>query len=261
MTQPDAGPTVTGLAGAGGAVTGAAVTGAALTGQPGGKRREPWRAAFFGLVGLAIVAGAAWAVLGSSLLVVRHIEVTGSASVPAAQVRRAAAIRTDTPLARVNTATVARRVEQLRLVASATVRRSWPDTLVISVRARVAAVAVRDAGRYALIDGDGVTVAVVAARPAGMPLLTGPPAVLRGSRAVHAAVTVLGELPAAVRVRVKSVTATGGGDVTLRLTRGVTVVWGGTGDAAQKSAELTVLMQTRARYYDLSDPATAVTQG
>jgi hypothetical protein len=41
----------------------------------------------------------------------------------------------------------------------------------------------------------------------------------------------------------------------------VTVLWGGVGRAAQKSGELILLLRTHARYYDVSDPGTAVTQG
>ena len=70
------------------------------------------RTAFFGVLILAILAGAAWALLGSSLLVVRHVRVTGNRLVPAAQVRSAAGIRAGQPLAQVNTAAAAHRVER-----------------------------------------------------------------------------------------------------------------------------------------------------
>jgi DNA-binding NarL/FixJ family response regulator len=40
---------------------------------------------------------------------------------------------------------------------------------------------------------------------------------------------------------------------------GITVVWGGPGQAAQKAAVLSELLSTHARYYDVSDPNTAVT--
>jgi len=39
------------------------------------------------------------------------------------------------------------------------------------------------------------------------------------------------------------------------------VLWGGAGQSARKAAELSVLLRTHARYYDVSDPGTAVTQG
>jgi cell division protein FtsQ len=211
------------------------------------------------VVAVAIVAGAGWALLGSSLLIVRHVEVTGT--VPAAQVRAAAAIAPGTPLARLDGPAVARRVERLTEVRSAAVSRSWPDTVVISVRARVAAVAVASAGGFELVDVDGVVIRQAARRPAGLPVLTAPPARLRGSPAVRSAVLVLRGLPAALRGRVVSVTAPQAGAVSLRLRGGITVDWGGPGRAGAKSHELEILLRTHARHYDVSSPEVAVTSG
>jgi cell division protein FtsQ len=234
-------------------------------GQPapsrGSRRADPWRAGFFALLAVGIAAAAVWAVFGSRLLVVRHLQVTGSRRVPAAEVRRAAAAALGTPLADVNTGAIAARVEQLNAVASAQVSRSWPDTLVITVRRRIAVLAVPSDGRYELIDGTGSTVRWVARRPAGMPLLDEPPAVLRGSPGIRAAAAVLAELPPVLRARVRSVVAPASDAVTLRLAGRITVLWGGPGQARLKAAELGKLMRTHARYYDVSDPSTAVTQG
>jgi cell division protein FtsQ len=219
------------------------------------------RAAFFAVLILAILAGAAWALLGSSLLVVRHVEVTGNRLVPAAQVRAAARIRAGQPLARVNTTAIADRVERIAVVQSARVGRSWPDTIIITVRERIPELAVPARGGYDLVDEYGVTVRWAARQPAGMPVLTDPPAVLRGNDGVRAAGVVLRQLPPALRARVRSISAPSATSVTLHLSGGVTVLWGGTGHAAQKWAELQVLFKTRARAYDISDPSTAVTQG
>jgi cell division protein FtsQ len=225
------------------------------------RRPDPWRIAFFGLLCVGIAVAAIWTLFGSRLLVVRHVQVTGTPLVSAAQVRKAAAIRLGVPLADVNTAAIARRVERLDAVASAQVSRSWPNTIVITIRDRTAALAVASGGRYALIDGSGVTVRFASRKPAWMPLLTGPPAVLRGSPAIAAAVGVLRELPSSLRAEVRSVTAPSAGAVTLRLADGITVRWGGTGQAALKAEELAELMRTHATYYDVSDPSTAVTAG
>jgi cell division protein FtsQ len=217
------------------------------------------RKAFAAALALTILAVAGWALLGPSVLVVRHVRVTGaSAQLPAATVRDAAGIALGTPLARLNTAAAMRRVERLPAVLSARVTRSFPDTVVIAVRPRIAAVAVPTASGYALVDSHGVTVSSAAAVPAGMPVLTSPPSVLRGSPAVRAAALVVAELPSSLRAEVRSVSASGG-SVTLQLDGGITVVWGGPGQGAQKAAELAVLLGTHARYYDVSDPATAVT--
>ena len=231
------------------------------------RRADPWRTAFFGVLALALLAVAVWALLGSSLLAVRQVQVIGNHLVPAAEVRAVAQIRTGTPLARVDTGAVARRVEQIGPVLSATVSRSWPHTIVISITERTPVLAVALAGGgYDLIDPHGVVVRSADRRPAGMPLLTSAPAVLRGSTGILAAATVLRHLPPALRTLVRSVSAASASTVsastvTLHLAHGITVVWGGTGQDAQKTEVLDSLLRTHARYYDVSDPAAAVTQG
>jgi cell division septal protein FtsQ len=234
-----------------------------------GRRARPgsrWKAAFFALMAAAIVAGAVWALLGSSLFVVRSVTVTGISLVPRAQVLRAAGIELGTPLARVNTASVALRVEKITQVQSAQVVRHWPDGVTIAVRERTPALAVASGGGYALIDKFGVVVRTVSRRPHGMVLLAGVPsstalASLRGSPAIRAAATVLGQLPARIRGLVRSVAAPSPATVTLHLRGRITVVWGGTSRPAAKAAELTLLMRTNATSYDLSDPVSAVTGG
>jgi cell division protein FtsQ len=225
------------------------------------RRRSRGRRAFAVALALTILVVAVWALLGSSLLVVRHVRVTGGGGlVPAAAVRRAARIPLGIPLARVDGAAAARRVERLAPVLSARVSRSFPDTVVIAVRQRTPVLAVAVASGYALVDSAGVTVTVAGRVPPGLPLLTTPPPVLRGSPAVRAAAEVVEALPAQLRDLVRSVSASAS-SVTLRLSGGATVRWGGPAQAAQKAAELELLLRTRARYYDVSDPATAVTHG
>lgn len=231
-------------------------------GKPRRRRAGPWRIALFAVLVLAVLAGACWSVLGSGLLVVRHVEVIGNRLVTAAQVRQAAKIRPGAPLATVNTAAAAARIEQLAPVLSAAVSRSWPDTIVVTVRERTPVLAVASAaGGYQLIDPHGVVVRSAARQPAGMPLLSPAPAVLRGSPAIRAAAIVLRELPPKVLALLRWVSAPSASAVTLHLAGRVMVLWGGTGRAAQKLAELTILLRTHAHYYDISDPHTAVTRG
>src|SRR6266700_2170368 len=179
-------------------------------------RHDPWKSAFFGLAAAALVAGVAWALLGSSFLVVRSVRTTGSA-VPRARVLGAAAVRLGTPLIRVDTEAVARRVERITQVQAARVTRSWPDAIVIWTKRRTAVFAVPANRGYRLVDSYGVVLGRASVAPAG---------------------------PA---------------DVILILHGGASVAWGGQGRAAQKAAELAVLLRTGARSYDVSDPGTAVT--
>jgi len=252
------------------------VSGSALrTARPGTGRgtgrarpaRVSWRAVFFALVAVAIVATLGWALLGSKLLIVRSVQVTGTGPlVSRAEVLRAARIQPGLPLIRVNAAAVAARVERIQQVQSATVSRSWPSTVTIVVLPRTPVFAVASAGGYALVDAFGVTVRQSVTRPPALPLLTvgapgAPPAgSLRGSQAVRAAARVLAELPPPVAHQVRLVLAASASAVSVRLTDGIVVVWGSPRRGAQKARELLLLMPTHARYYDVSAPGTAVTR-
>jgi cell division protein FtsQ len=247
------------------------LAGRAAGGGPGGgpaigRPNQRWRAAFFVLAAVAIVAGAGWALLGSRFFVVRSLTVTGTHLVSPAEVRSAAAIPMGIPLIRVNGAEVARRVDQIQQVQSVHVARSWPDGVTISVTERKPALAVRTTGGYELIDPYGVPVVSATRRPADVPTLALPPGVtsmagLRGSPAVYAAARVMQEVPHWIARSVIAVQVPSATEVTLRLTHGVGIVWGGTDRAAAKAKELSVLMRTHARTYDVSAPGTAVTSG
>ena len=222
---------------------------------------------FFALVAVAIVATLGWALLGSKLLIVRSVQVTGTGPlVSRAEVLRAARIQPGLPLIRVNAAAVAARVERIQQVQSATVSRSWPSTVTIVVLPRTPVFAVASAGGYALVDAFGVTVRQSVTRPPALPLLTvgapgAPPAgSLRGSQAVRAAARVLAELPPPVAHQVRLVLAASASAVSVRLTDGIVVVWSSPRRGAQKARELLLLMPTHARYYDVSAPGTAVTR-
>ncbi len=133
---------------------------AAAAPPPGrARRRIPWRTRFFALAGVAVVAGAAWLLLGNRVFVVRSVTVTGTRLVSTAQVIAAADVPLGTPLSRVDAGAVTRRVETIRQVSSATVTLDWPDHVAIAVTERVPVMAVRMAnGSYDLVDPSGVIV-------------------------------------------------------------------------------------------------------
>jgi cell division protein FtsQ len=228
--------------------------------RPGRRRRK---VVLFALAAVVIAAAAVWALLGSGLFAVRSVTVTGAGAVPRAEVLRAADIRPGTPLARIDTAAVARRVEQITQVQSAQVSRDWPDSVTIAIRERTPVLAIASGAGFALVDRSGVVLGHVTRRPAGMVLLTTAvdPGSLRDSPAIGAAVTVLRQLPPSIRRLVRAVAAPSPDAVTLDLRGGITVLWGGTDRPTAKAAELEILMHTKASSYDLSDPNTAVTGG
>jgi cell division protein FtsQ len=224
------------------------------------------------LVGILGVTG--WALLGSRLLVVRVITVTGTHLVPTARVIAAADVPPGTPLIRVDPAQVAARVEAIQQVASAQVTKDWPDGMSITVHERVAAMAVRMSGGYDLIDPDGVIVVSSASKPARLPLLatTAVGGQLRGDPGVATVAQVLARLPSwlsrqVARVSVREADGPGrtqvaglAPSVTLYLSGGQTVVWGDGSNSGVKARELAIVMRGRSRYYDLSAPATVITR-
>jgi cell division protein FtsQ len=235
-----------------------------------GRSRSPWRTAFFVVVAIGVVAVIGWLVLAPKLLVVRSVVVSGNHLVSASQVRAAAEIVPKTQMLHVDTSAAASRVEGINQIQSATVSKSWPNRIVITVHERTPALAVAsglapgtEADGYDLIDKAGVVVRSVKTRPAGMPVFQTSAAAssLRGDPAVGAAVAVLHELPASLARAVSTVSAADTDDVRIGLSTGVTIVWGDTSRAQQKSTEITVLMRTtHVSYYDVSAPGSAVTK-
>jgi cell division protein FtsQ len=244
-----------------------ATTDAAAPAATPRRARTRWRAAFFVLAGVGIVAGVVWALFGSRLLVVRSETVTGEHLVTSAQVIAAADVPLGTSLVNLDTGLVARRVEGIRQVASVTVSKDWPDHLSITVRERVPVVAVRMAGGgYDLVDPGGVLVVWSRTNPARLPLYqtSAGGGALRGNPGLATAAAVLAELSPALSKQVAEVGAPGApgaaNQVLLGLRDGKTVLWGGTDYAAQKNRELAVLLRGAAHYIDVSAPGTVVTK-
>jgi cell division protein FtsQ len=239
-----------------------------LTRRPQSRRpkarrpRARWVVALLLLAAMGVAGGVTWALFDSSLFAVRSVVVTGTRLVPESEVLAVAGVQPGTPLIRVSTARIAARVLTITEVQGVRVTKTWPDRVVIAVRERTSALAVAlPGGGFDLIDANGVIVQSAATRPASLPLYTTTAAAssLRGDPGVAAAAAVLGALPASLRSSVTSVVVPSPDQVTLNLSSGVTILWGGADDAAAKARELAILMQTHARSYDVSSPATAVT--
>ena len=153
---------------------------------------------FFAGTAVVIVGVMAWALLGSSLLVVRSVQVAGKGKVVSAgQVLAAARMPNGaaTHLGRHRRHLPPGRAAQAGAVG--------PGQQGLAEHAGdhrpTAQAGLRAAGArsYALVDAFGVSVRDVARRPPGMPVLTvnTTGGSLRGSPAVRAAAAVLAELP------------------------------------------------------------------
>jgi len=201
---------------------------------------------------LALLGATAWVVLASPLLAVRSVEVSGAARLTPAQVLAAADVAPATPLARVDTEAVADRVRALIEVRTVSVSRQWPRSVRIVVVERVPAAVQRRGSSYLVLDGTGVAFDTVRTRPKGLPMVSARSGA--GARTVRAAMDVLAAVPARVRRQLVEVRAASPEQVTLRLTRGRTVVWGSPDRGERKAVVLTALMPRKARVYDVSAP-------
>ncbi|PZS30647.1 MAG: hypothetical protein DLM58_13275, partial [Pseudonocardiales bacterium] len=144
-----------------------------VDGGPGGGSRN--RSLIVVAALLVLVIGVAtWIVAFSPMLGANTVKVQGTRTLTAAQVLDAAAIKQGTPLVRLDTAAVTRRVESLPLVASASVRTAYPSTVVITVTERVAVGYLAAGQKYVLVDKTGDQYRTVRGKPSRLPLFVVP---------------------------------------------------------------------------------------
>ncbi|MGH9299506.1 MAG: cell division protein FtsQ/DivIB, partial [Acidimicrobiales bacterium] len=135
-------------------------------------------------VGFAVVTSlctGGFALVHSSLLGARHVEVTGASHTPRAEVLSAAGLVHPTPLADLSAPAIASRVETLPWVKTADVNISWPETVSIKVNERVpvAVMALPASGRdnssrsprFAVCDPTARILALTSGRIAGLPMM------------------------------------------------------------------------------------------
>jgi cell division protein FtsQ len=217
---------------------------------PRPRSSKPWA---YSALGLAVVLAVAWVVLGTSLLGVRAIVVTGTQIASADEVRVAAAVEPGTPLARVDTGAVADRIREMPPVGAVVVRRGWPNTLVIEVTERepLATVAVVDG--YGILDAEGVLFQVVRRRPGDLPLVRvdhpGP-----SDATTRAVLIVVRALTPELRDRLDSVVAEAPSRVEVRLRGDRVVVWGEAKQNETKALVATSLLGRPGRTIDVSAP-------
>jgi len=209
---------------------------------------------------VAAIAGLVWAVLFSSLLAVRDVEVIGLSQEAAleggAQVITAAAIPEGEPIARLDTGSAAARVAALPWVDGVEVRRAWPNSIVLAVTERTPVAVVESVDPFDP-DGEpirqGVDESGVVFDPPGGLWLTDP--VIRGEpRAIPEAVAVVASIPEDIERRVRDVQAVSPDDIRLRLGNDAIVRWGNADEAEFKAEVLAALLPRRAKGYDVSAP-------
>ncbi|MFY0405809.1 cell division protein FtsQ/DivIB [Solicola sp. PLA-1-18] len=225
-------------------------------------RRRRWWPWVVGVLVVAVLAAGTWAVGFSTLLSARQVQVEGLDTLSIADVRREAAVASTTPLARVDTDAVVRRVEQMPRVREVTVTRAWPRTLVVDVRERQAVAVVREGDTIRGLDTEGVLFRTYDSAPKRLPSVTltsegGESARTDALREIARVVTALD--PEVAR-RVQRVQASSMDAITLVLSGGDQVRWGSASQSARKAEVLLPLLEVPAKVYDVSAPARPTTR-
>lgn len=218
------------------------------------RRRWPWVLAV-GLL-LAALAGGWYVLTQTAVFAVKTVTVVGAKGPLATTVKRAADTAVGNPLFTVDTDAVQAKVVAVPEVRSASVTRSWPNTLTVTVEPRVAVAVTQANDAWWLLDEQGNPYVSRKDKPASLLALElahpGPtdPATLAG-------VAVVAALPASVRKLVATVAVPSPYAVTLKLTDHRSVIWGDVSQTALKAKVLPALLTRPGTVFDLSDPTLA----
>lgn len=212
------------------------------------------RPVLLALLLVALVAGIGWVFLASSLLVAESVRVTGTEVVSVARVRDLAAVPLGEPLARIDPAVVAARVEDIAAVESVEVRRCWPDAVCIAVTERTSVAVVDKEGTLFGLDASGILFRQYDERPVELPLVR-----MRAATSTDAlaeAADVVGALPADILRRVALLDVSTVDEIALELRSGASVIWGSADESVNKARVLAPLLRAQpdAATYNVSAP-------
>jgi cell division protein FtsQ len=182
----------------------------------------------------------------SPVLSVKDVRVIGTDGAQAQQVLATASVPIGVPLARFDATAAQAAVLALPWVASAEVRRGWPNEVVIAVVARTPIALL--SGTSKVVDAEGSAFDPSGPPPAGLPTVTG------AGVGLQSATAVLASLPADLATRVTSLSASTRDDVELTLRGGSLVRWGSTEQSAFKAEVLRALMRRKQALYDVTAP-------
>ncbi|MCE1178604.1 MAG: cell division protein FtsQ/DivIB [Micrococcales bacterium] len=225
-------------------------------------RRRPWWRAVVAAVVLAALVFGLWVVYASPWLAVQTVAVRGVPVQERARYAALADVPLGTPLVRLDTQGIVRRVTSEKVIANASVQKSYPSTVIVHLEKRTPVLALRSAdGKVTLVDGEGVAFQQVAAAPKGVPVAVAPSDRALSPEATQAAVAAMSALPRDLGRSVSALTVESASRVTFRLGRTL-VVWGGKDRPGEKArlVEILVKEDPRPGTIDVSAPDSPVTR-
>lgn len=213
------------------------------------QRRKATRRRFI-VIGMLLVACAlVYIVYFSSVFALRTVSVLGSTIVANKDIIQAASITPGTPLAQVDSDEILKNLQVFPSVGSVEVRRVWPSEIVLAITERTPIATMSLGGRWKFVDKDGVMYGDSAKVPDGLIPIS---AQTKTARAAVASVVSL--LPSSIQRQVLTMHASSEDSVELTLTGNRQVFWGNASLSKRKIQVLQVLLQKKARMYDVSAP-------
>ncbi len=215
-----------------------------------GRRRLRW---IGGVAAVVVLVIAALGLAHTPWFGAQAVSVTGThPRTPSAAIVAAAGLEGHPPLISLNTGAVARKVESLPFIASARVKKHWPDGVQIAVTERAPVVQMAGPGSsWSLLDGHGRTLQVVPARVPGLvvyivhtPTAGIPPAPVGKTLPAVAApgLAVSRTLPPAFIGQVVSVTVAADGSISMTLASGINVLFGTAADRTAKYQDIASIL-------------------
>lgn len=210
------------------------------------RRSRPRLVLLVVLAVVTIAGGLAWPLLHSRFLSARVLRVEGNAHTTTAAILAAAGLASHPPMIDVSASKAAGAVDALPWVATASVRLSWPDAVVVRVTERRAVAVAAEGSRWAVLDPTGRVLAVEPSAPPGLAKLVsvappGSPGTTVSAPA-RDCLSVAARVPVALASMLTAVSPSPAGGVDLALDDGVGVVLGSPTDLLAKFEDVASIL-------------------
>ncbi|MDQ0641952.1 FtsQ-type POTRA domain-containing protein [Microbacterium murale] len=207
---------------------------------------------------VVLLIGGSVAAAYSPLFAVEKITVAGASTLDAASVEAALDDQLGTPLALISESEVKAALIAFPLIETYALEAKPPHDLVVRIVERTPIGVIESGAGFTLVDAAGVALSTTPDRPEGQPVITVDGGI--ESDAFESVGLVVRSLPADVRSMVTDVSASTLDDVTLKLSSGLTVVWGSADRSVYKARVLATAMLANpaAHEIDVSSPDVVV---
>lgn len=223
------------------------------------RRSTNVRRALWGLLAIAVVAGAVWLVAFSSVFALKRENISIDRTDPlgiinAEQVDAVLAKHPGTPLVRLGTHDVEVALEGIPEVADASVSTSFPSGLNVTLVAETPVACVVEAESCTAVTADADELTVSDEVKSSLPQVTMSLDQQQSSQDLQGLLGVLETIDAETRALITAASITDVGRIDFVLSSGATVVWGDASKSEAKARILPVVLQNPAQVYDLSVP-------